>query len=117
MNPSEEEIMADMDAMYIAMDKEREIEDKKNQRIFHAIEHLRGKKFLKSLFKYINDLENIGLIQIVSEPKGDYQNEGYGQIRGAWVDQSTDGYICDSYYGTATIRITKKKFIEIPYSM
>lgn len=116
--PSQEEInqiMADYDK---SMREYHDEVDRKNNRIFKALTTVMGKTFVKRLKEYMEELESSNPIEIVRKTKGSYQEENYGIIKGAWVDQwENGGYEGDSFSGDVYVEVTKNRFIKFGYSL
>ena len=56
-----------------------------------------------------------GLIEIVSEPTGENQDESQGIFSDVWVDQWSVGDSGDSYAGYIYGKFAENKWIKIPY--
>lgn len=71
-----------------------------------------NKKDYKSL---INDCTVTGKIEIVSNPKGSNNHEDAGMFTEIWVDQWTTGESSDSYAGFIYGKLSKTKWLKVPY--
>ena len=55
---------------------------------------------------------------IEDKPKGKYQEEDYDFIKGALVNQTTNGgYTGDEFAGTVSIKLPNGKYFQFYYSM
>ncbi len=83
-------------------------------RILKAIESIKGKDWVEQLQAYAKNCECHFPFAIVRKPKGQPQICDEDIFGTEWVDQYT-GYECDDYYGTLTIQIDEKRYLEMPY--
>lgn len=91
--------------------------NKKNNRILKAIKNLNGEKFYKNLLKCMKETEVGDAFKIVRKPRGEVQEESYGQIKKIWVDQRAVGDSGDSWEGTVSVKIKEGRWLEMPFSM
>lgn len=99
-------------------EQEKEIA-RSNNRLFKAIETVKGKAFLRNLKMVLFDcyLSNYDKCTIVNSTTGKWQEERYGrEIRGYWVDQWSVGMEGDSFAGFIYVKLKENKFIKCPYS-
>ena len=66
-------------------------------------------------FKDLIDFCSIGRLEIVKEPTGDNQNEQYGVFKSVFVDQWTRGMEGDSFAGFIYGKLSKGKWLKVPY--
>lgn len=85
-----------------------------SERILKALESIKGSEWVEQLNKYAKDSECHHPFKVVKKPKGDLQECDYELFGDEWIDQHT-GYECDDYYGTVTIRIDEKRYLEMPF--
>lgn len=79
-------------------------------------------KVLKEYSIKDNDFEDLmygskvnGIVEIVSEPRGDAQKESYGKLKNIHVDQWSVGDSGDSFAGFIYAQIKGKVWLKIPY--
>lgn len=110
---------ADMFRVMDAYHREEEridLENKRNnERIFKAIASLKGKEFLDSLFLCTQECE-VAAWELCREPRGEYQQDEFGVIKGIWVDQWTVGLEGDSFEGYVCVQLKEKLWIKGHYS-
>lgn len=86
-------------------------------RIFKVLQARKESAWVSELFAYSEEAETHNPFAIVRKPKGQWQEErDFPLLGGVWVDQSTS-YPCeDCYYGTVTVRIDDKRWLEMPFN-
>lgn len=90
-----------------------------NERITKVLKSTRGEKFVEDLLVFLEEGGDVmGAWEIVKEPKGEYQEEDYGEIiKGQWVDQWRNGGMeGDDFAGDIYIEIKKDKYLKMYYS-
>ena len=108
----QDEAMADY---FDSMTQEKMLAQYHNEQVLNTIKQAKGAAYYNDLTKFMNECEHDNSkIQITEEPNGDYQNESWGLITGSWVDQRA-GAAGDDYYGTVTVKLSDKKYLEIPF--
>jgi hypothetical protein len=98
------------------MTKYHEEIERNNTPILNAIKEENGQEFYDDLEAYMQESEVCGAFKIVTEPRGEKQEEG-GIIEFVWVDQRSVGDSGDSWEGTITVKISEVKYLEMPFSM
>lgn len=105
-----------LDEYYNELDQEREANKKVTDRILKALRNIKSEGWYNELIEYAKECEAHDPFNIVRDPKGEWQEEGYEYLGGAWVEQSYS-YPCeDCYYGTVTVKIDEKRYLEMPFS-
>lgn len=112
------------DFEYSIMDEyynEMRIEDVKNEaitnKIMNALEKIKSKEWMEDLKLCAIESETHNPFKIVKKPKGNYQKENeLENLEGVWVDQSGGYPIEDSFYGTITVKIGERRYLEMPFS-
>src|ERR1035437_7486963 len=98
------------------MTKYHEEIERNNTPILNAIKEENGQEFYDDLEAYMQESEVCGAFKIVTEPRGEKQEEG-GIIEFVWVDQRSVGDSGDSWERTITVKISEVKYLEMPFSM
>lgn len=98
------------------MQQIREDRIRVNNRIFKAVESVRGRRFLNSLKRCLDSVEYDGFLDLVKTPKGQYQQEKTDRISGYWVEQWRSGMEADDFAGNVYIKLKDKLYIRAPYS-
>jgi hypothetical protein len=106
-----------MDECYEEERKFNEKNKQKSDRILKVLRKIKGEEWYSELIDYSKEAETHNPFNIVRKPKGQYQEESdYELLGGVWVEQSTS-YPCeDCYYGTVTVKIDEKRWLEMPFS-
>lgn len=106
-----------MTEMYAQMERDIQQEINSNNRIFRAVTSIKGKGFMDDLYELMEDSECKGKIEIVDEPRGEFQEEtGFGCIVGIWVNEYSTGDSGVSFAGQIWVKIKNYKYLEIPFS-
>jgi hypothetical protein len=86
-------------------------------RILTVLKRVKGDQWYSELIEYSNEAEAHNPFIIVRSPVGQWQEESeYELLGGVWVDQSSS-YPCeDCYYGTVTVKIDDKRWLEMPFN-
>lgn len=100
----------------IALEKQQ---GDKNRVLLDEILKEKGQPFYDDLQEVIYESDGItGVAEFVSQPVGNYQEEGYDNIPGIWVNQTTNGgYTGDTFAGTVCVKINEEKYFKFHYSM
>lgn len=85
--------------------------------ILTEVKSEKGEKWLEELLEYAKECETHNPFKIVNTPKGEYQEENYELLQGAWVEQSSSYGCEDCYYGTVSVKIAEGRYLEMPFSM
>ena len=89
----------------------------RDARILRKVERIVGGEAFKDILDYIGECEGGSEYEItLNTGSGSYQEEYFGFIEGAYVDQSC-GYSGDDYYGYVWIPITPKRYLRFFYAM
>lgn len=104
-----DEMRSDYGKAMDAYDKEVE---RYNQRLYKVLMKLKGQHFMDSLNECFTESECRDKVSIVRKPRGHYQRENYGRIKGIWVDQWSVGDSGDSYEGYIAVKIRQSTWIE-----
>lgn len=92
--------------------------DRCNDRLLRAIETLKGEQFVNDLKECMEESEQGGRIIITNKTAGQYQDEDWGVIKGAWIDQHVNGGMTgDDFQGNIYIRIKAGKYLCFGYAM
>lgn len=83
-----------------------------NNRIIKILTAIKGKAFAKSLKLALSEWECSGALKIVRKVHGQWQNENFGSIKKACIDQSSFGDSGDSFYGNCYVEIRKATLIK-----
>jgi len=95
--------------------------DEKNKRIsdrvLKVLKRLKGDEWYSNLIEYAKEAEAHNPYLIVRKPLGQWQEESdYELLGGVWVDQSSS-YPCeDCFFGTVTVKIDDRRWLEMPFS-
>lgn len=115
----EKEFKETMDACHEEEIRYQDNVSRINERIKKVLKATRGEKFVEELLIFLEeDSDVMGAWEIVNEPKGEYQEENYGEvIKGQWVDQWRNGGMeGDDFAGDIYIEIKKDKYLKMYYS-
>lgn len=106
-----------LDDYYNELDQEREANKAITNEILNPLKSEKSEEWFKDLMDYAKEAETHNPFKIVEKPKGQWQEEGcYESLGGVWVEQSSP-YPCeDCYYGTVTVKIDEKRYLEMPFS-
>jgi predicted KAP-like P-loop ATPase len=86
-------------------------------RILNALKNIKPCQWFEDLNDYAKESETHNPFKIVKKPKGNWQEEGdYESLGGVWVEQMGGYPIEDSFYGTVTVKIDEKRYLEMPFS-
>ncbi len=100
--------------------REEKLENEKMHNALSVVEGKVSKEMFEDIKEYIKDCDNTSGFCFVSEPIGDYQEEGYQyeHIEGVYVNQTTGGgFTGDEYAGTICIEISEGEFLKFEYNM
>lgn len=87
-----------------------------SDRILAVLKKIKGEEWYSELMEYSEEAETHNPFNIVRKPQGQWQEEDYELLGGVWVDQMSSYPIEDSYYGTVTVKIDEKRYLEMPFS-
>jgi hypothetical protein len=109
------------DEYHHAMDQYHNEVNRVNDRIFHAIKSVKGRKFFNDINKFMvaqgkDGIDTGGAYALVRKPKGKYQDEDWRSFKGIWCDQWSTGMEGDSWSGNMYIQLKKNMWLEIGYS-
>ena len=105
-----------MDEYYSEQIKFDENNSRITNRILKTLKLIKGEQWYSELMEYAKEAETHNPFTIVRNPIGDWQDEEYDLLGGVWVNQS-NSYPCeDCYYGTVTVKIDEKRYLEMPFS-
>jgi hypothetical protein len=101
--------------------EEERIEEEKRlkttTRILNALQRIKPCQWFKDLNDYAKEAEVHNPFRIVKKPIGNYQEETESEsLGGVWVDQHGGYPIEDSFYGTVTVKIDDRRYLEMPFS-
>ena len=101
--------------------EEERIEEEKRfkttTRILNALQRIKPCQWFEDLNDYAKEAEVHNPFRIVKKPIGNYQEETeFESLGGVWVDQHGGYPIEDSFYGTVTVKIDDRRYLEMPYS-
>lgn len=96
---------------------EEEKRFKQTSRILNALQRIKPCQWFEDLTDYAKEAETHNPFRIVKKPKGNWQKETeFESLGGVWVDQYGGYPIEDSFYGTVTVKIDDRRYLEMPYS-
>jgi len=106
-----------MDEYYAEETKFHENNKRISDRILKILKAVKSEEWYSELMEYSKEAETHNPFAIVRKPKGQYQGEDeYELLGGVWVEQSSS-YPCeDCYYGTVTVKIDEKRYLEMPFA-
>lgn len=101
--------------------EEETIKDEKRlkttNRILNALQRMKPCQWFEDLNDYAKESQVHNPFKIVKKPVGTYQKEDdFKSLGGVWVDQNGGYPIEDSFYGTVTVKIDDRRYLEMPYS-
>ena len=101
--------------------EEERIEEEKRfkttTRILNALQRIKPCQWFEDLNDYAKEAEVHNPFSIVKKPIGNYQEETeFESLGGVWVVQRGGYPIEDSFYGTVTVKIDDRRYLEMPYS-
>ena len=97
--------------------KEEEKRYKKTTRILNALQRIKPCQWFEDLNDYAKEAETHNPFKIVKKPKGNWQEETeFESLEGVWVEQHGGYPIEDSFYGTVTVKIDDRRYLEMPFS-
>lgn len=102
----------------IAIEANAQVE--KDSKTLAKIHSLASKEFYKDFLEWLSYDENgvIGHYKILEKPKGEFQTEeGFGLIKGMWVDQYTTPMIEYDYHGYLTVKLENGKYFECSFNL
>ena len=105
-----------MDECYAEERKFDENNTRISNRIFKAVKSIKGEKWYSELIEYAEEAETQNPFRIVKKPTGKWQEEEYELLGGVWVEQFGGYPIEDSFYGTVTVKIDDRRYLEMPFS-
>lgn len=109
-----------IDSFWEDLSREEKLENEKMHNALSVVGRNVSKEMLQDIKEYIKDCENTFGFCFVSEPIGDYQEEGYQyeHIEGVYVNQTRNGGMTgDEFAGTICIEISEGEFLKFEYNM
>jgi hypothetical protein len=105
-------------AEYIEKERiEEEKQFKTTARILNALQRIKPCQWFDDLNDYAKEAEVHNPFRIVKKPIGNYQEETeFESLGGVWVDQHGGYPVEDSFYGTVTVKIDDRRYLEMPFS-
>lgn len=106
-----------MDEHYEDIAAQQKEYQQKTDDILNEIKSLKSTEWMEELLQYAKDSEIHNPFEIVTKPKGQWQEESeYPTLGGVWVDQSSSYGCEDCYYGTVTVKVDENKYLEMPFA-
>ena len=106
-----------MDECYAEEIKFDENNKRISDRILKVLKSVKSEEWYSELMEYSKEAETHNPFRIVKKPKGNWQKEReFESLGGVWVDQHGGYPIEDLFYGTVTVKIDDRRYLEMPYS-
>ena len=100
--------------------EEERIEEEKRlkttNRILNALKKIMPIEWITDLKDYAKEAGVHNPFKIVKKPKGKYQTENeFKNLKGVWAEQQGGYPIEDSFYGTVTVKIDDRRYLQMPF--
>lgn len=116
---NEQQAMKEYHELMIQESQERQRQIKETLAL---VKPLVSNKYYVAITDWIKDEENgiWGKLEIVSKPKGEWQDEGnfdyWAELKGMYVDQYV-GYCGDDYSGYLAIKLPNKQYLQACFEL
>lgn len=107
------EIMAEVDAEE-SKRKARQLKNK--DRIFRAIQSVKGLNYLQNIRADIEYNDINGDLTLVKKPSGQKQPDNWGNTKGVWVNQHSSGDSGDCYYGEVYFPLKHNMWLSVGFA-
>ena len=107
----------ELDELYVECEQFYKDRAERDAKVLEVVKSVFSRDEFNDILSILEECDDTYDYSIEDSPKGDYQEEDHDFIKGAWVNQTTNGgYTGDEFAGTVSIKLPNDKYFQFYYS-